>query len=540
MLFVTGLYSIAFLGNARIFLIFFLLAYFFALIVIVFGVCDLLFLIAPPTILSAYRQNQWRYRSILVVLSFFVLLWLRYFYYENFSHAPLLPFKLLAICILVAFLILTSWNFFKNRTKAIFLTLIVFVSFNLFLLSWYSLKAYSKDEAAAKEELASLPYATWVSTKNSAEKSGVTLHQSEKSFPGVNLYCPDHLPEAFLFGMDGKVLHHWKARQHKEEAWSHVEVDGNGDILAIFKDHWLTRIGWDSKVQWRTNGRFHHDVRIVPGGNLYALVRRDDVVFIRNIPVPILNDGISILSPEGKVQREYFLFGIYKNEFSYRTLWSVYRELIFHPYLSLRLLRNAIFGFNNLLDEGTPFDILHSNSIEFTSAQNGGFQKGNLLLSMRRLHLVSTLDPQSGKITWQAPQDMFLFQHHPTLLENGNVLLFDNGMLNRRFSRILEINPQTNQVVWEYKGKPATSFYSKSRGGNQRLQNGNTLITESDKGHAFEVTKTGEIVWEFYTTHRKENKRAAMFRVLRFSDPEHYSFLRELLGQTDEKVNPVK
>ena len=38
------------------------------------------------------------------------------------------------------------------------------------------------------------------------------------------------------------------------------------------------------------------------------------------------------------------------------------------------------------------------------------------------------------------------------------------------------------------------------RGGSaQRLPNGNTLIAETDRGHAFEVTKDGEIVWEFYT-----------------------------------------
>jgi hypothetical protein len=34
------------------------------------------------------------------------------------------------------------------------------------------------------------------------------------------------------------------------------------------------------------------------------------------------------------------------------------------------------------------------------------------------------------------------------------------------------------------------------------LPNGNTLITESDNGRAFEVTREGEIVWEFLSPHR--------------------------------------
>ena len=31
----------------------------------------------------------------------------------------------------------------------------------------------------------------------------------------------------------------------------------------------------------------------------------------------------------------------------------------------------------------------------------------------------------------------------------------------------------------------------------QRLPNGNTLITEADTGRVFEVTRKGEVVWEF-------------------------------------------
>ena len=44
--------------------------------------------------------------------------------------------------------------------------------------------------------------------------------------------------------------------------------------------------------------------------------------------------------------------------------------------------------------------------------------------------------------------------------------------------------------------------YSAACGVSQRLPNGNTLITESDNGRAFEVTPDSEIVWEFYNPHR--------------------------------------
>jgi hypothetical protein len=34
-------------------------------------------------------------------------------------------------------------------------------------------------------------------------------------------------------------------------------------------------------------------------------------------------------------------------------------------------------------------------------------------------------------------------------------------------------------------------------GGAQRLHNGNTLVTEANFGRLFEITPTGEVVWEY-------------------------------------------
>ncbi len=45
--------------------------------------------------------------------------------------------------------------------------------------------------------------------------------------------------------------------------------------------------------------------------------------------------------------------------------------------------------------------------------------------------------------------------------------------------------------------KPAWNFFSPRMGNAQRLPNGNTLITESSFGRFFEVTREGEVVWEY-------------------------------------------
>jgi hypothetical protein len=64
---------------------------------------------------------------------------------------------------------------------------------------------------------------------------------------------------------------------------------------------------------------------------------------------------------------------------------------------------------------------------------------------------------------------------------------------------VIEINPATNEIAWKYQDKPTWNFFSPRMGYAQRLPNGNTLITESSFGRFFEVTKEGEIVWEYVT-----------------------------------------
>ena len=105
----------------------------------------------------------------------------------------------------------------------------------------------------------------------------------------------------------------------------------------------------------------------------------------------------------------------------------------------------------------------------------------------------------------------------PTMLPNGHILIYDNGNQLKR-TRILELDPLTQKIVWEYVADPPTSFYSPTRGSSQRLPNGNTFIAESDSGRLFEVTPTGEIVWEFMNPDIQANgRRMPLYRAIRYS-----------------------
>jgi hypothetical protein len=88
------------------------------------------------------------------------------------------------------------------------------------------------------------------------------------------------------------------------------------------------------------------------------------------------------------------------------------------------------------------------------------------------------------------------------------------------YSRAIEVNPATNEIVWKYQDKPTWSFFNA-----QRLPNGNTLITESSFGRMFEVTKEGEIVWEYVNPFFGKpffggpptSESNQMFRAIRYS-----------------------
>ena len=112
------------------------------------------------------------------------------------------------------------------------------------------------------------------------------------------------------------------------------------------------------------------------------------------------------------------------------------------------------------------------------------------------------------------------------MLDNGNILVFDNGLHQNGFpmgwSRVLEVNPDSGKIVWSYEGGDKTTqyFYSSTMSSCQRLPNGNTLICEGPKGRFFEVTAGGEIVWEyinpFYYKHERFGHTNMTFRAYRY------------------------
>ena len=182
----------------------------------------------------------------------------------------------------------------------------------------------------------------------------------------------------------------------------------------------------------------------------------------------------------------------------------------------------------------SPFDWMHINCISTlgpNSWYDGGderFQPDNIIGCGRSTNILFIIEKKTGKIVWKVGPDytassalrelgQIVGPHHCHMIPRGlpgagNILVFDNGGAAgygapnpgspigvnnalRDYSRIIEFDPLTLEKVWEY--RDGKRFYSYFISSAQRLPNGNTLICEGAKGRIFEVTREGEIVWEY-------------------------------------------
>ncbi len=366
----------------------------------------------------------------------------------------------------------------------------------------------SADRKAAIAKLASLPYLS--GTNAASDVKNVTVYDKALAGNGYNFFVSGHGPEAYLTDMQGKVLHKWRYafsdiwpeklpfdewNLHKT-FWRRAHLYPNGDVLAIFEGIGIIKIDAQSKLLWADQNRSHHDLFVDGKGMIYTLTRKWREKHEKlKMDGKFLEDFITVLTPEGKFA------------------WDV---------SVIDCILNSDFA-SLLVTMTSHGDILHTNTVEVMdgklSARYPMFKKGNILSSMPMLQTIAIVDPRATKVVW-AMTGMWVFQHQPTVLGNGNILLFDN-MGEHGKSKVVEFDPLTQQVVWAYRSTPEHEFLSRTCGSNQRLANGNTLITETNGGRAFEVTPGNEIVWEFVNPFRAgEHKElvASLFDLVRIDE----------------------
>ena len=260
----------------------------------------------------------------------------------------------------------------------------------------------------------------------------------------------------------------------------------------------------------------------------------------------LYGDAIYEIGWDGRVLFEWFCY-------------EHYHEMGFSPSAdeSIKTIRGGAYNTENATD------YQHFNNVNWVGL-NKWFLKGdlrfhpdNIIFDARTSNITGIIarydhpkkEWKAGDIVWKIGPDynlpfdpesrlgQIIGQHHAHIIPMGlpgagNMLIFDNGggagwgplfaggpsaqnNTLRNYSRVIEFNPITLEIVWQYSQPNPTAdvngngkiegnertFFSYFISGAQRLMNGNTLITEGATGRVFEVTRKNEIVWEYISPY---------------------------------------
>jgi hypothetical protein len=344
---------------------------------------------------------------------------------------------------------------------------------------------------------------------------GLRGYDEARASPGFTLFAPnaDTNKTVYLIDLKGNVVHTWEMPYPPGQG-GYLTDRGtlfcNGRIpnsshvgQTPFHAGAALEMDWKGRVLWEVKHPDHHHDSI--------RLRNGNVLLICGTPLP---DEIVRKVRGGRPGTEYdngMMNGDYLVEMTTEGKvvweWRTWEHMDPAEY---------------------PITAVQDNRDEWTHA-NGFFEMpdGNILLSFRNISTVVMINRQIGDVYWKLGAPPLSGQHAPYILSNGHLLLFDNGphRLDESFpfSRVLEIDPATKNIVWKFQERIPPNFFSPRISNARRLPNGNTLINEGWFGRFFEVTPEGEVVWEYVNPYFGGPPKAQsnqVFRVYRYTAEE--------------------
>lgn len=387
--------------------------------------------------------------------------------------------------------------------------------------------------------------------------TGTTIYDKDKCWNGYTIF--PSAKGALLIDMNGREVQLWAGLggfPNKILPGGYVigstGVRKGDKAYQDYKD--LVQVDWEGNIVWKFNrteliedegeepewqARQHHDYQRegstvgyyypageprVDGGNTLILTHE-------NVSRPEISDKILI---DDK---------IIEVDWEGNILWSWKASDHFDELGFDEAAKNILYRNPGLHGEAGG-DWMHINNFA-TLGENKWYDQGderfhpdNIIFDARNTNILAIIEKATGKIVWRLGPDYneneatrklgwIIGQHHLHLIPKGlpgegDLLVFDNGgeagygapnptsptgyfNAHRDYSRVLQINPVTLEITWQYTPleagfflfSDASKFYSSYISSAQRLPNGNTLITEGSDGRIIEVTPDHEIVWEY-------------------------------------------
>ncbi len=397
---------------------------------------------------------------------------------------------------------------------------------------------------------------------------------------GYTLFSPMQDTSTYLIDDQGNLAHTWEG-QHTPGAramlaesgylWRQVSIPNSAFGLGG-RGGRLEVVDWEGNTIWAyelstTTQCTHHDFALLPNGNVLL------TVWNKYSPAQVINEGrdpasagtnglyidsIMEIEPAGEsasVVWQWFVLDHLVQDFNNKA--ENYGDPAVHPELidfNYTALQGDDWTHINAIDYNAELDqialsplclselwiIDHSTTPEEAAGHTGGRygHGGDLLYRWG--------NPQAYRTGSAADRQLF-GQHNvhwiPEGLEGAGDLLIFNNLAGRpeglQYSTVVEIvtprNPDGSYFlsgavfgpaapVWTYKADPPASFFGLNMSGVQRLPGGNTLISIGPTGRLFEVTPSGENVWEYHNPYPPS--RPSVFRAIRY--PVDYPGLANL------------
>ncbi|HUW84736.1 MAG TPA: aryl-sulfate sulfotransferase [Phycisphaerae bacterium] len=360
---------------------------------------------------------------------------------------------------------------------------------------------------------------------------------------GLELDTPNTI---YLADMNGEVAHRWRVLGSVQLA----RLRSNGNLLYTTRDYsfqpraGLREIGPFGDLIWHFKCRADHDFAVLPNDNILVHHIEDkeaSAVSSGKARCPILTE----LTPQKDV------------------VWQWRGE---EHVDELTTLLGITFPLSNPEGEHMfdgVFDWAHNNTCSViqeneAAPKDARFKPGNILFSYCNLNTIGIIDKESGRIVWAWGPGVLDGQHNPRMMKNGHILLFDNGT-KRGYSRVIEFNPLSNQIVWEYSDRhsPNPEFHSRYLSGAQPLPNGNVFICQgtytpkgdtasalydsvrlrlfgrpTQRSRLFEVNRSHQIVWEMIVTQSAHSYHE-VYQATRYS----HAYVQPLFDRVKEGDN---
>jgi hypothetical protein len=340
--------------------------------------------------------------------------------------------------------------------------------------------------------------------------SGVVRHFPDQAQPGLTLVqgiFPEGV-ELRLIDMSGKVVHRWSVdyfriwpdpkhiipKNNIPQSHHNYHTQGmlafpDGSIVFNVAEKGTVKLSKCGEIQWTIDRMTHHSITSDPDGSLWIPAKGD----VTDVSTEYLFDQINekhLLESRGWYEDRLIKI---------TSDGNIQREISVLQALFEAGLEKELYDVS-LIDAMDPS---HVNDIDIVTSALArkikGVEEGDLLISLRQMHMLAILDRNTGKIKWHHVGP-WIRQHDPDISAQGVIEVFNNRpVTSSRFhgigSNIIAFDPYSLDTRIIYPQHKETTFYSDIMGTHQLLSNGNRLITESRAGRVFEIDAKGNIVW---------------------------------------------